>query len=139
MIAGLEPALQQAHEEVIEEANRHVAHRVLEHEAAQVILLLSNPTVGRSVEGVSVFHVRYVGPGTDRARAAAAVAVVLQGFLAGEVEALEEGLIEAAKGEDLDALYTASHPLGAEPEGGTGPADDRPRRRPLVRPAPQLG
>ena len=121
VIDGLEPALQQAHEEVIEEANRHVAHRVLEHEAAQVILLLSNPAVGRSVEGVFGFHLRYVGADTDRARAAAAVAVLLQGFLTAEVEALEQGLIEAANRQDLDALYAAAGPMGFEAPEGTGP------------------
>lgn len=122
VVDALDPALRQAHDEVLEEANQHVAHRVAEHEQARVILLLSNPKVGRWVDGLTMFHMRYIGADEERARAAALVASALQEAAAAEVEAFQQGLIEAAKGQDLDALYRAAHPLGAEPEDGAGSA-----------------
>lgn len=86
-----------AHERVLERANTHIAHRVSDEEQGRLILLLSNPAIDQSVEGVTWFTVRFVGPFEEEARQAAEIAVLLADSVGALVESMQTRLLEDAR------------------------------------------
>lgn len=110
-VAALEPPMQELHEAILDEANRHIAHRVDDREQVTVTLLLRNPLLGQVLEGVAVLHARYIGPFPERAAAASSLAGTLQAAMTVELERLKQTLLESAQRSDIAALYEGAVPM----------------------------
>ena len=65
--AALTPEQLEAHNQVLETADKHIAHRVGELEQVRVTALLNPPPLPRAVVGVPTEVVHCVGPGIRRA------------------------------------------------------------------------
>jgi hypothetical protein len=116
-----------AHERVLERANTHIAHRVGDEEQGRLILLLSNPAIDMSVEGVTWFTARFVGPFEEEARQAADIAVLLADSVGALVESMQARLLEDAKHRNVEDLYANARPMG---DIETKPADQGPQLDP---------
>lgn len=107
---------------MLERANTHIAHRVSDEEQGRLILLLNNPAIDKSVQGLTWFTVRFVGPFREEAQQAAETAGLLADSIAAVVESMETQLLESAKQRDIKTLYATAAPMGdgtlGEPEHG---------------------
>ena len=112
VIDALDSEGRQAHERVLERANTHIAHRVSDEEQGRMILLLSNPAIDMSVEGVTWFTVRFVGPFEEEAQQAAEIAVLLADSVGALVESMQTRLLENAKNRNVEDLYANAKPMG---------------------------
>lgn len=112
IIDALDSEGRQAHERVLGRANTHIAHRVSDEEQGRLILLLSNPAIDMSVEGVTWFTVRFVGPFEDEAQQAAEIAVLLADSVGELVESMQTRLLEDAKNRNVEDLYANAKPMG---------------------------
>ncbi len=64
----LDQQQQSAHDEVLQQANQHIAHRVAEHEGAVVVGILAPPPQPKAVAGVGTMLAVYVGPTAELAQ-----------------------------------------------------------------------
>ena len=109
--AALTPEQLEAHNEVLETANRHVAHRVNELEQVKIFAVLNPPPLPRAVAGVGRMMIHYVGP-TDPALVQRFITVcdLLLGSTIQERDRLSGEALEAIQQRaDLDQMYADAH------------------------------
>jgi hypothetical protein len=107
----LDGALRAVHDRLDDLTNKHVAHRVGDAEQARVLLVLSNPVVGRSVDGVINLTLRFAMPDSDFLAGAALAAQQLRDAVRRELDELGQAIVEEMAGRDIDELYANSTPM----------------------------
>ncbi len=108
-VALLDEEQKAAHTLVLEMANKHIAHRVGDHEGAVIVALLEPPPSPRSVAGVGTMSVRMIGPERSVAEHLAVICDVFLGEVTAEFNRRTNGmLIELQASPDLDAMYAAA-------------------------------
>ena len=103
-----------AHEKLIEHADTHIAHRVSDLEQVRVLLVLNNPDLGKSVQGVLSYGPRFVRQADDDLRRSAETASLIADSLDGYLNAFRAALLADARKRDPEELYANSRPLGPD-------------------------
>jgi hypothetical protein len=111
----LNPDQQRAHEQVLLMANRHIAHRVAEHEGVVVTAVLNPPPLPRAVVGTGLMLTVLVGPEAGLPEQLITICDLLLTLIAAEDQRLRNLLLEGLKQQDIDALYANASAPGAPP------------------------
>jgi hypothetical protein len=94
------------HRDVLEMANKHVAHRVGDHEDAVIVAFLSAPPSPREVVGVGALSAHMIGPEGSVAEKLVDICRVFVEAMEGEINRLQDKLIADLKeNANLDDLY----------------------------------
>lgn len=101
----LTPDQQRAHEQVLLMANRHIAHRVAEHEGVVVTAVLNPPPLPREVVGTGLMLAVLVGPEEGLAEQLIAACDLVLALIAAEDQRLRTLLLEGLQQRDIDSLY----------------------------------
>jgi hypothetical protein len=86
-------------------------HQANASEKPRVYVVLTNPEIGRAIEGVNWMGARADGPDSDVARRASEAAGELAAGIRTIVSELAEAMLSEAKQRDLDELYHRAQPL----------------------------
>ena len=105
----LSPEQLEAHDQVLDIANRHIAHRVDKREHMNVAALLTPPPMPRAIAGIAVLSVTRSVPQPDLVVRLGQLCTILLKILHDRFERLGDAFREHVKSQDLDSLYeTAS-------------------------------
>ena len=99
---------QATHQKVLDQANKHVAHRVADLEQAQVYLMLAPEGDERGVVGTARLAARFIGPHITDAENALSLFKTVHSVVERELNDLTTGSASALSEEfDIDELYSA--------------------------------
>ena len=101
----LSPEQLEAHYQVLDLANRHIAHRVDEREHMNVAALLTPPPMPRAVAGIAVLAVTLSEPQPDLVTRLGQCCIILLKILKDQSEKLGDAFMEHVNSQDLDSLY----------------------------------
>ncbi len=102
----------QVHEQVMDMADKHVAHRVRDYEQARVVAVLEPPPGERRVVGIGVLGVHMIGPTPEVAQHLAEICALFLDVLSAQAAANNDALTkELNASADLDELYRAATTL----------------------------
>lgn len=107
-LESLKPEFKEAHEEILEIANRQVAHHTGKLDHFRVTAFLAPPPHPRAVVGTGVLHASFVGPLEDRLRQLATLCQSLIDMLQARLDELNAVFKDQVAADDLDALYAAA-------------------------------
>ena len=107
---SLNEELKKAHDEVLDMADKHFAHRVSELEQIQVFLMLASPPTPKAVIGVGHLMATFIGPAPELLAKLSELSEVFEGALRSEVASLNQSLIDEAQLQ-AEALYRTPEDL----------------------------
>ncbi len=106
--AALTPEQLAAHKDVLETANRHVAHRVNELEQVTISALLTPPPLDRAVASIGTMIAHYSGPiNAEEVQHFIGVCDLLLAGTRQEYTRLTEQALEVLRQRDLGEMYAA--------------------------------
>jgi hypothetical protein len=101
----LNPQQLEAHEEVLQLANQHIAHRVDEREHMTVSAILTPPPMPRAIAGFAVLSLDRSEPQHDLVERLGQLCTILIKILSDRSEQLFDAFKERVKSRDIDSLY----------------------------------
>ncbi len=110
LMDSLSEELQKAHNEVLDMADKHFAHRVSDLEQIQVVLMLAPPPNPRAVIGAGHLMVKFVGPAPELLDQLSELAEMFEGTLQTEVAVLNQSLLDESQ-PHAEALYASTKVL----------------------------
>jgi hypothetical protein len=105
----LNPEQLEAHEEIWQLANRHVAHRVDERQHMAVSVMLAPPPLPRAIVGRTVLSVDLVEPVPDLVQRLHELCEILIKILSDRSGEVDKAFAEGVRSKDLDSLYDRAH------------------------------
>jgi hypothetical protein len=103
-----------AHKRIWTMSDRHIAHRVAEHEGAVVVANLTPPPLPRGVVNTLVLLNKYVGPPEELAEKLITMCDLLLAVIAAEVQRLGKLLHELLEKQDIEGLYASASVPGQQ-------------------------
>jgi hypothetical protein len=96
LVEALDPGLKSVHEESLENANRHIAHRV--NDLSQVKVEIVNDPRGNGKVGVVILSAFQLGPGPGQALQLSILAGTLESSIGAQVKKRHHELLTEANG-----------------------------------------
>lgn len=105
----LEAGMAEAHERLLELANKHIAHRVGDHEGVVVTAVFDPESEAPKVVGIGQMLVHMVGPTPEFAHSVVALCGVVSGAIERELKRVTDAAMAALnQSNDLEEMYAAA-------------------------------
>lgn len=124
---NLTPEQLDAHNSVLDMANRHIAHRVNDLEQVKIFALLASPPAQPGIVGVGPMILSMVGPEVTLPQRLVSVCDLLIAATEREIDKLSQVLLDFMREQDLDPMYAAVQSrarLNDSEESSEMPRDD---------------
>lgn len=102
---ALKPEGKVAHDEILEIANKQIAHHTGKHENYSVVAFLAPPPHPRALAGVGVISIGLASPGDERIQQLSALCQSLINGIDRRIEELTNEFESFVKAQNLDDLY----------------------------------
>ncbi|SPM33101.1 hypothetical protein MycrhN_3229 [Mycobacterium rhizamassiliense] len=106
-VAALNPEQLAAHEEVLDTANKHIAHRVSDLEQILVQVVLQPPPFPRDIATITTQLLHFMGPTIEMAETFIPVCDLLLAGTQQQEASFRQGVREDLQRDHLDAMYEA--------------------------------